>query len=68
MLPMEKSVTFTGACTNDCTEWIARSFVKKAKEGGYVRIVSNLRQVCGFSLISHTGILMTFYLSIILDF
>ena len=34
MLPMEKSVTFTGACT----EWITHSFVNKAKEGGHVRI------------------------------
>jgi hypothetical protein len=35
MLPMEKSVTFTGACAN---EMINRSFVYKAKEGRYVRI------------------------------
>jgi hypothetical protein len=35
MLPMEKSVTFTGACANE----IHRSFVYKAKLGGYVRIV-----------------------------
>ena len=39
MLPMEKSVTFTAACAN---EIITRSFVSKAKEGGYVRI-SNRR-------------------------
>ena len=38
MLPMEKSVTFTGACKCDYTEWITRSFVNKAKEGGHVRI------------------------------
>ena len=41
MLPMEKSLTFT-ACTNEIiiyTEWITRSFVNKAKEGGHVRIL-----------------------------
>ena len=43
MLPMEKSVTFTGACANKIipTEWITRSFVNKAKEGGNVRILFN---------------------------
>jgi hypothetical protein len=35
MLPMEKSVTFTGACANDIISSINRSFVYKAKEGGY---------------------------------
>jgi hypothetical protein len=38
MLPMEKSVTFTGACANEIIPSINRSFVYKAKEGGYVRI------------------------------
>jgi hypothetical protein len=38
MLPMEKSVTFTGACANEIIPSINRSFVYNAKEGGYVRI------------------------------
>jgi hypothetical protein len=38
MLPMEKSVTFTGACANEIIPSINRSFVYKAKEGGHVRI------------------------------
>jgi hypothetical protein len=38
MLTMEKSVTFIGACANEIIEWITRSFVNKAKEGGHVRI------------------------------
>ena len=38
MLPMDKSVTFTGACANEIIPSINRSFVYKAKEGGYVRI------------------------------
>ena len=32
MLPMEKSVTFTGACANEIIPSIKRSFVYKAKE------------------------------------
>ena len=39
MLPMEKSVTFTGACANEIIRSINRLFVYKAKEGGYVRIL-----------------------------
>ena len=39
--PMEKSVTFTGACANEIISSINRSFVYKAKEGGRVRIVDN---------------------------
>jgi len=41
MLPMEKSVTFTGACAiaNDIIPSINRSFVYKAKEGSHVIIV-----------------------------
>ena len=39
MLPMEKSVTFTGACANEITPSINRSFVYKAKEGCYVRMI-----------------------------
>ena len=38
VLPMDKSVTFTGACANEIIPSINRSFVYKAKEGGYVRI------------------------------
>jgi hypothetical protein len=41
MKPMENSVTFTGACANEIMSWINRSFVYKAKEGLYVRIVDN---------------------------
>jgi hypothetical protein len=40
MLPMEKSVTFTGACANEIIPngYITRSFVNKAREGGDVRM------------------------------
>jgi hypothetical protein len=38
MLPMEKSVTFTGACANEIIPSINRSFVYKAKEGRHIRI------------------------------
>jgi hypothetical protein len=38
ILPMEKSVTFTGACANEIIPSINRSFVYKAKEGRNVRI------------------------------
>ena len=38
MLPMEKSVTFTGACANEIIPSINSSFVYKAKEGRLVRI------------------------------
>jgi hypothetical protein len=48
MLPMEKSVTFTGACANEIIPSINRSFVYKAKEGGDVRIFSILCSVCLF--------------------
>ena len=41
MLPMEKSVIFTGACANEIIPSINRSFVYKAKEGRYVRIRLN---------------------------
>ena len=40
MLPMEKSVTFTGACANEIIPFINRSFVYKAKEGRHVRIAN----------------------------
>ena len=39
MLPMEKSVTFTGACADEIIPSINRSFVYKVKEGRDVRIV-----------------------------
>ena len=42
MLPMEKSVTFTGACANEIIPLLNRSFVYKAKEGRHVRILGNL--------------------------
>ena len=45
MLPMEKSVTFTGACANEIIPSINRSFVYKAKEGRYVRIINNSKDV-----------------------
>jgi hypothetical protein len=35
MLPMEKSVTFTGACANEIILSISRAFVYKVKEGGF---------------------------------
>jgi len=38
MLPMDKSVTFTGACANEIIPSIDRSFVCKAKEGRDIRI------------------------------
>ena len=42
MLPMEKSVIFTGACANEImAEWITRSFVNKAKEGGLLEFFIN---------------------------
>ena len=42
MMPMEKSVTFTGACANEIIPSIKkknRSFVYNAKEGVHVRII-----------------------------
>ena len=39
MLPMEKSVAFSGACANEIIPSINRSFVYKAKEGRDVRIL-----------------------------
>jgi hypothetical protein len=39
MLPMEKSVTLTGACANEIIPSINRLFVYKAKEGRLVRIL-----------------------------
>ena len=43
MLPMEKSVTFTGACANEIKPSKNRSFFYKAKEGGYIRIGNKLK-------------------------
>jgi hypothetical protein len=42
MLPMEKSITFTGACANEIIPLINRLFAYKAKEG---RHVSNLNLI-----------------------
>ena len=39
ILPMEKSVTITGAYANEIIPSIHRSFVYKTKEGGNVRIL-----------------------------
>jgi hypothetical protein len=39
---MEKSVTFTGACSNEIIPSINPSFVYKAKERGHLRISVNL--------------------------
>ena len=39
MLPMEKSVAFTGACANEIIPSINCSFVYEAKEGRHVRIL-----------------------------
>jgi hypothetical protein len=50
MLPMEKSVTFTGACANEIIPPIDRSFVYKAKEGRHVRIF-NISSLCNDSTI-----------------
>ena len=43
MLPMEKSVTFTGACANEMIPSINRSIVYKAKEDVMLEYVLNLR-------------------------
>ena len=45
MLPMEKSVTFTGACANEIIPSITRSFVYKVKEERNVRILIKNIQV-----------------------
>jgi hypothetical protein len=45
ILPMEKAVTFTGACANEIIPSINHSVVYKAKEGRHVRIISNYFQV-----------------------
>ena len=42
MLPMKKSVTFTGACANEIIPSINHSFVYKAKEGRRVRIIVSI--------------------------
>ena len=42
MLPMKKSVTFTGSCANEIIPSTNHSFVYKAKEGRHVRIFINL--------------------------
>jgi hypothetical protein len=45
MLPMEKSVTLTGACANEIIPSINRSFVYKVKEERNVRILVKNIQV-----------------------
>jgi hypothetical protein len=45
-LPMEKSVTFTGAYANEIIPSINRSFVYKAKEGRYVRTWNIFESAC----------------------
>jgi hypothetical protein len=52
MMPMEKSVTFTGACANDIIPSINRSFVYNAKEGVHVRIIIITNFVCGRIMIN----------------
>ena len=42
MLPMEKSVTFTGACANEIIPSINHSFVYKAKEESHYKIKNML--------------------------
>ena len=42
MLPIEKSVTFTGACANEIIPSINRSFVYKAKEESHYKIKNML--------------------------
>ena len=42
MLPMEKSVTFTGACANEIIPSINLSFVYQAKEGRMLELIINL--------------------------
>jgi hypothetical protein len=41
MLPLEKSVTFTGTCANEIIPSINRSFFYKAKKGRHVRMKVN---------------------------
>jgi hypothetical protein len=48
MLPMEKSVTFIGACPNEIIPSINHSFVYKAKEGRDVIILIRLTFVSNY--------------------
>ena len=56
MLPMEKSVTFNGACANEIIPSINRSFVYKAKEGRHVRNVYsvNFTRINFFNIVNHS--------------
>jgi hypothetical protein len=45
MLPMEKSVTFTGTCANEIIPTINCSFVYKANEEGHVRIYNKISYI-----------------------
>jgi hypothetical protein len=49
ILPMEKSVTFTGACANEIIPLINHSFVYKAKEGRHVRISNILPDLLSYN-------------------
>jgi hypothetical protein len=48
MLPMEKSVTFTGACANEIIPSINRLFVYKAKEGHHVGMLNKYYEIIVF--------------------
>ena len=51
MLPIEKSVTFTGACANEIIPSINHLFVYKAKEGGHVRIIYKIQSTVWYKVI-----------------
>jgi hypothetical protein len=48
MLPMEKAVTFTGACANEILPSINRLFVYKAKEGRHVGMLNKFYEIIVF--------------------
>ena len=55
MLPMEKSVTFNGACANEIIPSINRSFVYKAKEGRLLEMYSvNFTRINFFNIVNHS--------------
>jgi hypothetical protein len=62
MLPMEKSVTFTGACANEIIPSINRLFDNKAKEGRHVRIFNNLAYFACFTASTMTWLNVPEYL------
>ena len=57
MLPMEKSVTFTGACANEIIPLINRLFVCKSKEGRHVRIYDLSNRIM-FTIILQIAVIM----------